>query len=153
GLGARIYIPDRMLEGYGPNPAAIAALASEGARLILTVDCGTASTAALAAGAQQADVVVIDHHQADEVLPPVTAVLNPNRQDDLSGLGHLCAAGLTFMVLVATTRELRARGAYGAERREPELLELLDLVALATVCDVVPLRGLNRAYVVKGLKV
>jgi single-stranded-DNA-specific exonuclease len=153
GQGTRIYIPDRMLEGYGPNPAAIAGLAREGARLILTVDCGTTSTAALAASAQQADIMVIDHHQADEVLPQVSAVINPNRQDDLSGLGHLCAAGLTFMVLVATTRELRARGAYGAGSPEPALLELLDLVALATVCDVVPLRGLNRAYVIKGLKV
>src|SRR4030095_14566802 len=100
-----------------------------------------------------ADVVVVDHHQADERLPAVAAVINPNRQDDLSGLGALRAAGVTFMLLVATTRELRRRGFYNAERTPPDLLALLDLVGLATVCDVVPLKGLNRAYVTKGLQV
>ena len=150
---ARIYIPDRLFEGYGPNPAAIEALIKEGAELIVTVDCGTTSFAPLAVARTLAtDVVVIDHHQADPELPDVAAVVNPNRQDDLSGLGHLCAAGVVFLVLVATTRELRRRGAY-AERAEPDLLSLLDLVALATVADVVPLRTLNRAYVSKGLQV
>jgi single-stranded-DNA-specific exonuclease len=154
GLDGRIYIPDRMFEGYGPNAAAIEALVKEGARLIVTVDCGTTSFEALAvARPLGADVLVIDHHQADERLPDVAGVVNPNRQDDLSGLGHLCAAGVTFLVLVATTRELRRRGHYGGGRAEPNLLGLLDLVALATVCDVVPLVGLNRAYVTKGLQV
>lgn len=154
GRKARIYIPDRMTEGYGPSAEAIAALAGEGARLIVTVDCGTTGVAPLAAAAPLgAEVIVVDHHQADERLPEVAAVINPNRQDDLSGLGHLCAAGVTFMVLVATSRELRRRGFYGAQRTPPDLLGLLDLVALATVCDVVPLKGLNRAFVTKGLQV
>ena len=154
GLAARIYIPDRMTEGYGPSREAIASLAGDGAKLIVTVDCGTAGVETLAvAGPLGADVVVVDHHQADERLPAVAAVVNPNRQDDLSGLGHLCAAGVVFMLLVATQRELRRRGFYRADRPPPALLDLLDLVALATVCDVVPLRGLNRAYVTKGLQV
>jgi single-stranded-DNA-specific exonuclease len=154
GLDARIYIPDRMTEGYGPNAEAIAALVKGGATLIVTVDCGTTSTTALAAARPLgADVVVVDHHQADEQLPDVTALVNPNRQDDVSGLGHLCAAGVTFMLLVATTRELRKRGHYDGGPAPIDLLELLDLVALATVCDVVPLKGLNRAFVAKGLQV
>lgn len=151
---ARIYIPDRIFEGYGPNPGAIETLVKEGAQLIVTVDCGTTSFEPLAVAKKLGcDVVVIDHHQADERLPDVAAVVNPNRQDDVSGLGHLCAAGVTFMTLVAATRELRRRGAYGNALREPPLLALLDLVALATVCDVVPLQGLNRAYVTRGLAV
>ncbi len=154
GTQARIYIPDRIFEGYGPNAAAIETLVTEGARLIVTVDCGTVSHGPLAvAGKLGADVVVIDHHQADERLPEVHAVVNPNRQDCLSGMGHLCAAGVTFLVLVATQRELRRRGHYARGLAEPALLDWLDLVALATVCDVVPLTGLNRAYVVKGLEV
>jgi single-stranded-DNA-specific exonuclease len=154
GLQARIYIPDRLFEGYGPNPAAIETLAKDGAKLIVTVDCGTTSIAPLAvAGPLGADVVVVDHHQADERLPDVAAVINPNRQDDLSGLGHLCAAGVTFMVLVATSRHLRLKGHYTTERPAPDLLALLDLVGLATVCDVVPLKGLNRAFVTRGLQV
>jgi len=153
GSDARIYIPDRMTEGYGPNREAIAGLAQDGAKLIVTVDCGTTSIDSLAAaGPLGADVVVVDHHQADERLPAVAAVINPNRQDDLSGLGDLCAAGVTFLLLVATARELRKRTYYTPERPPPNLLELLDLVGLATVCDVVPLKGLNRAYVVKGLE-
>ncbi len=153
GRSARIYIPDRMTEGYGPSRAAIEALARDGAKLIVTVDCGTTGVDALATAAPLgADVIVVDHHQADERLPDVAALINPNRQDDLSGLGALCAAGVTFMLLVATLRELRKRGHYGAERAAPDLLELLDLVGLATVCDVVPLKGLNRAYVAKGLQ-
>src|SRR5690606_1232519 len=99
------------------------------------------------------DVVVVDHHQADERLPAVHALVNPNRLDDLSGQGHLCAAGVVFLVLVATARELRQRGHYGAALAEPPLIGNLDLVALATVADVVPLKGLNRAYVTKGLQV
>jgi single-stranded-DNA-specific exonuclease len=150
---ARIYIPDRLFEGYGPNVAAIEGLVNEGAKLIVTVDCGTTSYEPLAAARKLgADVVVIDHHQADERLPDVTALVNPNRQDDISGQGMLCAAGVVFLVLVATTRELRRRGHYSGAR-EPDLLALLDMVALATVADVVPLVGLNRAYVKKGLAV
>jgi single-stranded-DNA-specific exonuclease len=147
------YIPDRLTEGYGPSPEAMAMLADAGAKLILTVDCGTAASAAIDAARQRgADVVVVDHHQADEALPPAFALVNPNRQDDLSGQGHLAAAGVVFLVLVATTRALRKEGFYtgGAE---PDLLGLLDLVALATVCDVVPLKGVNRAVVAKGLRV
>ena len=151
-LGCRIYIPDRLHEGYGPNPAAIEMLARDGASLIVTVDCGTTSFEPLAvAGGLGVDVVVVDHHQADETLPDVAALVNPNRQDDLSGLGQLCAAGVVFLVLVAVSRELRRRGHYKSS--PPDLLQLLDLVALATVCDVVPLTGLNRAYVNKGLQV
>jgi single-stranded-DNA-specific exonuclease len=154
GVPSRIYIPDRIFEGYGPNPAAIETLVKEGAKLIVTVDCGTTSFEPLAhARKLKADVLVIDHHQADEQLPDAVAVVNPNRQDDISGLGHLCAAGVTFMTLVAATRELRRRSAYGKGLAEPALLEMLDLVALATVCDVVPLQGLNRAYVTRGLTV
>jgi single-stranded-DNA-specific exonuclease len=148
----RIYIPDRMTEGYGPNAPAIEALARDGATLIVTLDCGTTSVEALAAAsALGVDVVVVDHHQADERLPEVAALVNPNRQDDVSGLGHLCAAGVTFMLLVAVARELRRRS--GGAPVAIDLLEMLDLVALATVCDVVPLRGLNRAYVARGLEV
>ncbi|MFT3731147.1 MAG: single-stranded-DNA-specific exonuclease RecJ [Hyphomicrobium sp.] len=153
GAPARIYIPDRLFEGYGPNVAAIETLVNEGAKLIVTVDCGTTSFEPLsAARTLGADVIVIDHHQADERLPDVNAVVNPNRQDDISGQGMLCAAGVVFLVLVAATRELRRRGFYQGAR-EPDLLALLDLVALATVADVVPLVGLNRAYVKKGLAV
>jgi single-stranded-DNA-specific exonuclease len=154
GLEARIYIPDRMTEGYGPNRAAIQTLISEGAKLIVTVDCGTTSHEPLLAARERGvDVVIIDHHQADERLPDVHALINANRQDDLSGLGQLCAAGVTFMLLVAIARELRRRGWRQDSGAAPNLLGMLDLVALATVCDVVPLTGLNRAYVSKGLQV
>jgi len=150
---AATYIPDRLTEGYGPSPEALAGLAEEGARLILTVDCGTAADAAIAAAnSAGAEVIVIDHHQADEALPPAYAVVNPNRQDDLSGQGHLAAAGVVFLFLVAVTRALRRDGFY-SERPEPDLLSLLDLVALATVCDVVPFAEANRAFVAQGLKV
>lgn len=153
GQAAATYIPDRLTEGYGPSEAALASLVEEGARLILTVDCGTTSEAAIAAAnAAGAEVIVIDHHQADEALPPAYAVLNPNRQDDLSGQGHLAAAGVVFLFLVAVTRALRREGFYG-EVPEPDLLGLLDLVALATVCDVVPLKEANRAFVAQGLKI
>lgn len=146
------YIPDRLTEGYGPSAEALLTLVEEGAGLIVTVDCGTTSSAAIAAAnAQGADIVVIDHHQADEALPPAFAVINPNRQDDLSGQGHLAAAGVVFLFLIATTRALRRNGFYRS-RNEPDLLSLLDLVALATVCDVVRFKDVNRAFVAKGLK-
>ncbi len=150
GVKAHIYIPDRIFEGYGPNPTAINQLIDNGASLIVTVDCGSTSHEALAAAADRnIDVVVIDHHQVTHELPPCHSLVNPNREDDLSGLGHLCAAGVVFMVLVATLRLLREAG----DKRilAIDLLQWLDIVALATVCDVVPLKGLNRAYVVKGL--
>ncbi|MGH6801846.1 MAG: single-stranded-DNA-specific exonuclease RecJ [Methyloceanibacter sp.] len=153
GQSPTTYIPDRLTEGYGPSPAALEGLAEEGARLILTVDCGTTSdTAIAAANAAGAEIIVIDHHQADDALPPAFAVINPNRQDDLSGQGHLAAAGVVFLFLVAATRALRREGFY-RDLPEPDLLSLLDLVALATVCDVVPLREANRAFVAQGLKV
>lgn len=154
GLDGRIYIPDRLAEGYGPNAAAMRLLKDEGASLIVTVDCGTTSFEPLEAAAQTGvEVIVVDHHQADEALPPAVAVVNPNRLDDLSGLGHLCAGGVVFMLLVATTRALRARGAYPERWQPPNLMGWLDLVALSTVCDVVPLQGLNRAFVTRGLEV
>jgi single-stranded-DNA-specific exonuclease len=147
-----IHIPDRLFEGYGPNVEAVNALADKGARLLVTVDCGTTSPDALArAKARGLDVVVIDHHQADESLPPADALVNPNRLDDLSGLNYLAAVGLVFMTVVAVSRELRKRGFWHVLRPEPDLLGLLDLVALGTVADVVPLKGLNRAFVSKGL--
>ncbi|MFY0615658.1 MAG: single-stranded-DNA-specific exonuclease RecJ [Hyphomicrobiaceae bacterium] len=152
-VGCRVYIPDRIFEGYGPNPAAMEALVKDGAQLIVTVDCGTTSFEPLEVAKKLGvDVVVVDHHQADEMLPAAVAVVNPNRQDDLSGLGQLCAAGVVFLLLVAVSRELRRRGHYESSKA-PDLLGLLDIVALATVCDVVPLTGLNRAYVTKGLQV
>jgi single-stranded-DNA-specific exonuclease len=155
GLPPRIYIPDRLTEGYGPNAEAFEQLITEaGAKLLVTVDCGTTSHAALARARELgADVIVVDHHLADEELPDAEAIVNPNRHDDLSGLGQLAAAGVTFMLLAATQRVLRRAGWYGGERSEPDLLSWLDLVALATVCDVVPLQGLNRAFVTQGLKV
>lgn len=153
GQSVTTYIPDRLTEGYGPTPEALEGLAADGAKLILTVDCGTTAGAAIEAAATSgADIIVIDHHQADEALPSAYAVVNPNRQDDLSGQGHLAAAGVVFLFLVATVAALRREGAY-RHRTEPDLLGLLDLVALATVCDVVPLKGVNRALVAKGLKV
>ena len=147
-----IHIPDRLFEGYGPNTEAVRALAERGATLLVCVDCGMTSIEPLAeAKALGLDVIVIDHHQADEELPPAVAIVNPNRRDDLSGLGHLAAAGLTFMTVVAVNRVLRGRGFWNADRPEPDLLAYLDDVALGTVADVVPLVGLNRAFVAKGL--
>ncbi|MGK7869944.1 single-stranded-DNA-specific exonuclease RecJ [Falsiroseomonas sp. E2-1-a20] len=153
-LGAQVvhYVPDRLSEGYGPNAAAIARLCERGATLIVTVDCGIAAEVALEAAAGRADIVILDHHKAEGPVPRVRAAVNPNRLDCSSGLGHLCAAGVAFLAAVATVREMRRRGAF-ATRPEPKLLELLDLVALATVCDVMPLVGLNRALVAQGLKV
>jgi single-stranded-DNA-specific exonuclease len=146
-IETEIYIPDRIFEGYGPNPAAMQELAAR-AGLIVTVDCGTNSAEAFAAIAgRESDIVVLDHHQVGGPLPDAAAVVNPNRDDDLSGLGHLCAAGVVFMTLVEVSRQLRAHGV----AKLPDLLGMLDLVALATVCDVVPLTGLNRAFVTKGL--
>lgn len=149
-IEADIYIPDRIFEGYGPNPPAIEQLIDNGATLIVTVDCGSTSHESLEVAARRGiDVVVIDHHQVGSSLPSCHALVNPNREDDLSGQGHLCAAGVVYLVLVNTLRVLR--GQSDPRAASLDLLAQLDLVALATVCDVVPLRGLNRAYVVKGL--
>jgi len=149
GLTPPIHIPDRIFEGYGPNAQAIDTLIEQGASLIVTLDCGTASRDVLARASERgADVVVIDHHLATGALPEVVSVVNPNRPDDISGLGYLCAAGVTFMVLVGLNRLLRQRGVSPL----PDLMATIDLVALATVCDVVPLTGLNRAFVLRGLE-
>ncbi|WP_245931009.1 single-stranded-DNA-specific exonuclease RecJ [Methylobacterium radiodurans] len=154
GVTARIHIPDRITEGYGPNVGAVRALAAEGASLLVCVDCGTSGHGPLEEAEKLGlDVVVLDHHAASEMLPPVRAVVNPNRLDDLSGLGHLCAAGVVFLTLVAVNRVLRREGFFGGSLTEPKLTDALDLVALATVADVVPLTGLNRAFVVQGLTV
>ncbi len=148
-----VHIPDRVTEGYGPNAEAIAGLAARGAKLVVTVDCGAVSHAPFEHAARLGlDVVVFDHHQAPETLPNALALVDPNRADDLSGLGHLAAAGVVFMALVALNRALREAG-FWSGRKAPDLIAALDLVALATVADVVPLTGLNRAFVVKGLQV
>lgn len=145
----RIYIPDRIFEGYGPNPEAIDSLVDDGATLIVCVDCGSSSFEALERAQERGiDVIVLDHHQVGVTLPPAVAVVNPNRGDDISGQGHLAAVGVTFVAAVALLRELRRRG-YSGEL--PDLLGFLDLVALGTVCDMVPLIGVNRALVAKGL--
>lgn len=150
GITLQVHIPDRIFEGYGPNIAAMDKLIDAGASLIITLDCGTTSDKPIAhARDRGVDVLVIDHHLSDHDLPPANALVNPNRPDDISGLGYLCAAGVTFMVLVAVNRALRQSGTTGL----PDLMRLLDIVALGTVCDVVPLVGLNRAFVIRGLEV
>src|SRR6201993_4528087 len=152
GLDPLIHIPDRLFEGYGPNTEAVRALAAKGATLLITVDCGTTSIEPLAEAKRLGlSVVVIDHHQAGGVLPEGDALVNPNRLDDISGLGQLAAVGLTLVTLVAVNRELRQRGFWTAEMPEPDLLGMLHHVALGTVADVAPLIGLNRAFVAKGL--
>ncbi len=146
GQQATLYIPDRIDEGYGPNDAAMAALAGDH-DLIICVDCGTLSHGPIAAAAG-ADVIVLDHHLGAETLPPAHAVVNPNRQDETGDLGHLCAAAVVFMMLVEVNRQMRTNGETG-----PDLMAMLDLVALATVADVAPLTGVNRAFVRQGLTV
>jgi single-stranded-DNA-specific exonuclease len=152
GLDPLIHIPDRIFEGYGPNAEAVRALAGKGATLLVTVDCGTTSLEPLAEARRLGmSVVVIDHHQSGDELPEVEALVNPNRPDDLSGLGHLAAVGLVLITLVAVNRELRNRRFWTGEMPEPDLLGMLHHVALGTVADVAPLTGLNRAFVAKGL--
>ncbi len=153
GCAPVVYIPDRLTEGYGPNVAAMTKLALDGAKVIVTVDCGTQAHAALAAArAAGADVIVCDHHLPGETLPEAFAIANPNRHDDTSGLGALAAVGVAFLLCVATNRALRARGWFEG-REAPGLRKWLGIVALGTVADVVPLKGLNRTFVVKGLEV
>ena len=154
GREARVYVPDRLREGYGPNAPALRKLAEEGARVVVTVDCGTLAHEALAAAkAAGLEVIVVDHHTAGPELPVAAAVVNPNRLDEDGSAGTLAAVGVAFLLAVAVNRTLRAAGWWSAARPEPDLLRLLDLVALGTVCDVVPLAGLNRALVAQGLKV
>ncbi|MDX2104382.1 MAG: single-stranded-DNA-specific exonuclease RecJ [Alphaproteobacteria bacterium] len=147
------YIPDRMTEGYGPNAPALQRLAAEGARVVVTVDCGATAHAPLAAAvAAGLDVIVCDHHVGEPDLPPAWAVVNPNRFDETSPHRQMAAVGVAFLLAVGLNRALRTAGWYRT-RPEPDLLGLLDLVALGTVCDVVPLVGVNRALVAQGLKV
>ena len=155
GAELRVYIPDRISEGYGPNAAALRQLKSEGIAVVVTVDCGiTAFDALEDAAGQGLEVIVVDHHAAEPQLPTAAAVVNPNRQDQISDCGHLAAVGVTFLLVVALNRGLREAGWFQhTNRPEPDLKQWLDLVALGTVCDVVPLHGLNRAFVTQGLKV
>jgi single-stranded-DNA-specific exonuclease len=156
GHQARHYIPDRLLEGYGPSGEALVRLGTEGSSLVVTVDCGAMAFEALAAAhAAGIDVIVVDHHKCAAELPRALALVNPNRldeADEAAAHGHLAAVGVAFVLAVAVVRTLRKRGFF-ADRAEPDLLSLLDLVALGTVADVAALHGLNRAFVAQGLKV
>ncbi|MFM5929457.1 MAG: single-stranded-DNA-specific exonuclease RecJ [Novosphingobium sp.] len=156
GVPARYYIPDRLLEGYGPSGEALVRIAQDGSTLIVTVDCGAMAYEALAMAKDAGvDVVVVDHHKCAAVLPAAYALVNPNRldeSDEAASHGHMAAVGVAFMLAVATVRELRGRGWFSG-KREPDLFALLDLVALGTVADVAAIKGLNRAFVAQGLKV
>ena len=156
GVEAGHYIPDRLLEGYGPSGEALVRLAHEGSELIVTVDCGAMAHEALTmAQAAGVDVIVVDHHKCAAQLPPAAALVNPNRldeSDEAAAHGHLAAVGVAFLLAVATVRELRARGWFD-KRKAPDLMALLDLVALGTVADVAQIKGLNRALVAQGLKI
>lgn len=153
GADLRIYIPDRLKEGYGPNGPALQRLAEEGVKVAITVDCGISAHAALQTARKAGlDVIVVDHHAASLQLPHAHAIVNPNRLDETSQLGHLAAVGVTFLLVVGLNRRLREKGWF-EKRPEPDLRQWLDLVALGTICDVVPLTGLNRAFVTQGLKV
>lgn len=149
-----IYIPDRIKEGYGPNLKAMDSLKERGIQLVVTVDCGIVSFEVLAhAKAIGLEVIVVDHHQAETRLPDAVAVVNPKRHDESQEFAYLAAVGVTFLLVVAVNRALRQAGWYSGDRPEPDPRHWLDLVALGTVCDVVPLKGLNRAFVAQGLKV
>ncbi|HEX4847214.1 MAG TPA: single-stranded-DNA-specific exonuclease RecJ, partial [Novosphingobium sp.] len=156
GLEARYYIPDRLLEGYGPSGEALVRLGQEGSSLVVTVDCGAMAHQALQMAREAGvEVIVVDHHKCSAELPPAVALVNPNRLDEndtAAAHGHLAAVGVAFLLAVATVRVLRARGHFTG-RAEPDLFALLDLVALGTVADVAALHGLNRAFVAQGLKV
>ncbi|MDO8605729.1 MAG: single-stranded-DNA-specific exonuclease RecJ [Phaeospirillum sp.] len=154
-VGAKVlvYIPDRVTEGYGPNAPALLRLKDEGAAVVVTVDCGTTAFDALDAAAKAGlDMIVVDHHVAEAALPAALAVINPNRLDEDSPHGHLAAVGVAFLLVVGLNRGLKQAGWFQT-RAAPDLLRWLDLVALGTVCDVVPLLGVNRALVTQGLKV
>jgi len=154
GRDVTVYVPDRIAEGYGPNTPALMKLKEAGVSLVITVDCGTTAFSPLADAAEAGlDVIVVDHHVGEPELPQAVAVVNPNRLDETSPVGQLCAAGVTFMVIIAVNRALRDAFWYGEGHIEPSLMAWLDLVALATVADVVPLTGVNRALVRQGLSV
>mgnify|MGYP001141127953 FL=1 len=149
----QVYIPDRIKEGYGPNTPALLKFKDDGISVVVTVDCGTSAFEPLEAAKDAGlEMIVVDHHEAEATLPPATAIINPNRLDDDSGQGQLAAVGVAFLLVVAVNRALRSAGWYET-RPEPDLTGWLDLVALGTVCDVVPLTGINRALVSQGLKV
>ncbi len=149
-----VYVPDRMTEGYGPNTGGLRALQAEGVSLVITVDCGTTARETLAeAAAWGLDVIVLDHHVAEAALPEAVAVVNPNRLDEVNDCGQLAAVGVAFLFAVAVNRALRDACWYGQGHAEPNLMAWLDLVALGTICDVVPLTGVNRALVAQGLKI
>ena len=150
-----IYIPDRILEGYGPSIKSFQKLINKNVDLIITVDCGTMSYKSIDfANKNKVDVIVLDHHQSEIKLPNAYSIINPNRFDDNSNLNYLCAAGVCFMTLVALNSNLRSNGWFKKNNiTEPNLLDFLDLVSLGTICDVVPLVGLNRAIVRQGLKI
>ncbi|HBQ54015.1 MAG TPA: single-stranded-DNA-specific exonuclease RecJ, partial [Erythrobacter sp.] len=156
GVEAGYYIPDRLLEGYGPSGEALVRLGQSGSSLIVTVDCGAMAHEALAMAHDAGiDVIVVDHHKCSAELPKTVALVNPNRldeEDDAAAHGHLAAVGVAFLLGIALVRTLRQRGFF-AGRKEPDLLALLDVVALGTVADVAALHGLNRAFVAQGLKV
>ena len=156
GREPRAYIPDRLMEGYGPSGEALVRLGQEGARLVVTVDCGAQAFEALEMAREAGvEVIVVDHHKCASALPKALALVNPNRldeADEAASHGHLAAVGVCFLLVAALVRTLRRRGFFAA-RPEPKLTELLDLVALGTVADVAQLRGLNRAFVTQGLKV
>src|SRR4249919_176791 len=156
GADPMVYIPDRLMEGHGPSGAALVELKTRGASLAITVDCGAQAFEALdEAKAVGLDAIVVDHHQCASELPVAHAMINPNRLDESaagSAHGHLAAVGMAFLLGVALLRELRGRGVF-ADKSEPKILDLLDLVALGTVADVARLKGLNRAFVTQGLKV
>ncbi len=154
GVVPRVHIPHRVDEGYGPSVAAVEDHKAAGVQLLITLDCGVmAHDPLLKAQELGMDTVIVDHHQASHELPHACAVINPNRLDDTSGQGALCAAGVVMVLIGATSKQLRARGWWSDARPEPDLMAMMDLVALGTVCDVVPLVGLNRAYVRQGLKI
>ncbi len=154
GRDLRVYIPDRIREGYGPNAPALLKLKEEGMQVVMTVDCGVTAFDAIAAGTNAGlDMIILDHHRAEAQLPNAHAVVNPNRLDDDSRQGQLAAVGVAFLTIVAVNRILRARDFYNEKIQEPRILQWLDIVALGTVCDVVPLTGVNRAFVAQGLRV
>jgi single-stranded-DNA-specific exonuclease len=155
GVEIGVYIPDRRAEGYGPNVPALRSLKEQGSKVVITVDCGIVAFETLKAARDDGlDVIVVDHHKAEPEMPAAAAVVNPNRLDDTSGQGHLAAVGVAFLLVVAVNRVLREAGWYAEKSiAEPDLRQWLDLVALGTVCDVVPLKGLNRAFVTQGLKI
>ncbi len=154
GQPSSIYIPDRKKEGYGPNLQGLNKLISEGCSIIFTVDCGTMSFDTINSLENKIDVIVLDHHQSEIKLPNAFSVVNPNRFDDNSKLNYLCAVGVCFMFLIALNKKLRDLGWFEKNHiKEPNLMDFLDLVSLGTVCDVVPLVGLNRAFVSQGLKI